>query len=302
MVGYEGVGSLQLDQLVGASLGSRFVQYDESDVILYALAVGAHASDLDLVFERDLRVLPTFATTLGLWANDEVAALGVFTPDAALHGAQTLEMIEPLPRTGGFEVSASVTGVWDKGRSAVVDVTATSAYFRTTYSIFLPGRGGWGGTQGAATSTSTNPMPGGAGDWRGEPSWSTRFATSPEQAALYRLTGDRHLIHIDPGAAVSAGLPGVILHGLCTLGIAAREVSAAAGAHPADLRHVSARFAAPLLPGEVLRIYGCKPEKGEVLFTGSSDETTVLSAGHARFDASQRESPSHRSASWSTHA
>ena len=39
--------------------------YDERDAILYALAVGAKATELDLVFEDRLRVLPTFASDAG---------------------------------------------------------------------------------------------------------------------------------------------------------------------------------------------------------------------------------------------
>src|SRR4051812_11504169 len=206
------------DALAGTSLGTRFVHYDEKDVILYALAVGARAEDLDLVHERHLRVLPTFATTLGLWACDALAARGVFAPDAALHGAQVLEVRSPLPTRARLEVGARVAGVWDKGRSTVIDVEAQAEHFRATYSIFLPGHGGWGGPRGATRSQADDP--------EATPTWRKTFDTSPEQAALYRLTGDRHQIHIDPEAARAAGLPGVILHGLCTLGIAARELAA----------------------------------------------------------------------------
>ncbi|EHK85879.1 dehydrogenase, partial [Rhodococcus pyridinivorans AK37] len=52
----------------GHDLGARTIRYDERDAILYALAVGAGAADLDLVFEDRLRVLPTFALTLAQWA------------------------------------------------------------------------------------------------------------------------------------------------------------------------------------------------------------------------------------------
>ncbi|MDI3422197.1 hypothetical protein [Streptomyces luteolus] len=52
----------------GHDLGTRTVAYTERDAILYALAVGARASDLDLVYEEHLRVLPTFGLTLAQWA------------------------------------------------------------------------------------------------------------------------------------------------------------------------------------------------------------------------------------------
>lgn len=48
----------------GRELGTRVIDYTERDAILYALAVGASADRLDLVFEDRLRVLPTFGLTL----------------------------------------------------------------------------------------------------------------------------------------------------------------------------------------------------------------------------------------------
>ncbi|MEU6379374.1 MaoC/PaaZ C-terminal domain-containing protein [Streptomyces sp. NPDC046909] len=264
---------MELAELSGTHLGRRTVEYGERDVILYALAVGAKADELGLVFERGLRVLPAFALTLGLWTADAVGALGAFTPDAALHGAQSLEVLRELPPTGIVDIGGRVAAVWDKGRSAVVDVVAESAYFTATYSIFLPGRGGWGGSRGDG---ARNGAP--ATD---RPSWSARFATSPQQAALYRLTGDRHLIHIDPEAARAAGLPGVILHGLCTLGIAARQSAAASGAHPAELRGLRARFAAPVIPGDVLDLHGVPGPPGTVAFTAQVGGTAVLTDGLA---------------------
>lgn len=272
-----------LGDLAGVSLGTRFVQYGEEDAILYALAVGARAEELDLVHERGLRVLPTFATTLGLWACDALAARGAYTPDAALHGAQVLEIHAPLPTSARLEVHAWVAGVWDKGRSAVIDVEAECEYFRSTYSIFLPGRGGWGGPRGVATTPSNTTDV--------EPTWTGGFLTSPEQAALYRLTGDRHLIHIDPDAARAAGLPGVILHGLCTLGIAAREIAAAVGAHPSDLRRLEARFASPVIPGAQLQLHGTAGSDGLVQFSACSGANTVLTAGRATFDVAADPGP-----------
>ena len=69
----------------GHDLGTRTIAYDERDAILYALAVGASATDLDLVFEERLRVLPTFALTLAQWAPDALGALGPGLVLAVVH-------------------------------------------------------------------------------------------------------------------------------------------------------------------------------------------------------------------------
>ncbi len=80
------------------------------------------------------------------------------------------------------------------------------------------------------------------------------IAVAPDQAAIYRLSGDLNPLHIDPDAARAAGFPRPILHGLCTYGLACRAVvEHCAGGDPDRVREHRARFTAPLYPGETLR-------------------------------------------------
>jgi acyl dehydratase len=223
----------------GLDLGTRTVAYGEDDVILYALAVGAGAEELDLVFERDLRVLPTFGLALTLWAADELGSRGFFSSTDALHAGQRLEMREPLPPAGELELRARVGAVWDKGSAAIFEVEVECRSFCAVSSIFAPGQGGWGGERG----------PSGRRDPESPPTRTAAVRTSPDQAVLYRLTGDKHLIHIDPAAAGAIGATGPIMHGLCTLGFAVRELAGLYGSHPADLSELECRFLAPVLPG-----------------------------------------------------
>jgi acyl dehydratase len=256
----------------GEDLGTRTVTYDETRAILYALAVGADASDLDLVFEEKLRVLPTFALTLAQWALDALGSAGAFDVRTAVHGTQRLRVLKDLPRSGAVEMSAHVAEVWDKGSAAVFDVAVQSEYFEATWSIFAPGRGGFGGERGSSARRRPEAAPSG----------ELTVETASNQAALYRLLGDRHHLHIDPEAAKTAGMPRPIMHGLCTLAAITLPLASSLGAHPADLRELEGRFAAPVFPGDAIRVETWKDDTA-TLFEAAADDRTVISAGLARF-------------------
>lgn len=86
---------MQLSDLKGYDLGSHTVTFDERDAILYAIAVGAGPNELDLIYEQRLRVLPTFACALGLWAVEAAGDLGAYNRQRSLHAAQSLQMHPP---------------------------------------------------------------------------------------------------------------------------------------------------------------------------------------------------------------
>ena len=264
----------------GHDLGARTVTWTERDAILYALAVGARADALDLVHEERLRVLPTFALTLAQWAPDALGALGAFDPATAVHGAQRLLVRDELAPSGTMETRARVSEVWDKGGAAVFEVEVSCPAFVATWSLFAPGSGGFGGERGPSAPPRA-------------PDTADRvltLATHSRQAALYRLLGDRHAMHVDPEAARAAGMPRPFLHGLCTLAAATLPLAESLGAHPAGLRELEARFAAPVFPGDrlTLRCRDDAPGAPGVRFEAVTEDDegharTVLSGARARF-------------------
>ncbi len=256
----------------GRVLGERSAGYDERDVLLYALAVGAPASYLDLVFERSLRVLPTFGLTLAQWAPDELGTSGAFDQTTAVHGAQRLDVLAPLPASGRLSMKASVGNVWDKGSAAVFEVVVESDAFVATWSIFAPGAGGFGGDRGPAAQQPSGE----------EPPVSLSVPTQPNQAALYRLLGDRHAMHIDPVAARAAGQPRPFLHGLCSLAAVTLAVAEEVGSHPADLSGLGARFAGPVFPGDLLEV-SARTDGSHAQFSVTADSRPVVTEGTVDF-------------------
>jgi acyl dehydratase len=265
---------VHLNELTGYDLGSKVATYTARDAILYALAVGAPATQLDLVYERDLRVLPSYACVLGLWAVEAAGALRAYDRERSLHASQTLTMRRPLPREGRIDMHGKVNAVWDKGKATIVEIAVEAEVFTADYTVFLPGIGNWGGAPGPATAA--------VGTGSAFTLSCAAYSTSPEQAALYRLTGDLHPIHIDPIVAKANGFDRPILHGLCTLGIAARLIAGAAGAHPCDLKSLSARLSAPVMPGETIAV-SAQGAKDALSFEATSAERVVLKSGQAAF-------------------
>ena len=101
---------------------------------------------------------------------------------------------------------------------------------------------------------------------------------SPEQALLYRLSGDPNPLHVDPAVASQLGFErGPILHGLATYGFAARAViGSALGGDPARLATLHAQFRKPFWPGDVLRTEGFEVDGVWALRTTSSNPDDVV--------------------------
>jgi acyl dehydratase len=113
--------------------------------------------------------------------------------------------------------------------------------------------------------------------------------TAAGSTRLYRLSGDRNPLHSDPGFAAAGGFDWPILHGMCTYGIAGRALlHGVGGGDPRRLAKMSARFSAPVLPGNTLRTSIWR-ERAEALFmTHTGAGAAVLTHGRAIVDGAGR--------------
>jgi acyl dehydratase len=199
---------------------------------------------------------------------------------ALLHGEQSVVVHRPLPASATVTVSGRIANVWDKGKAAVIVFEGSATddagpLFDVMASLFVIGGGGWGGERGPSGS------PGAVAPDR-EPDLVVERETRPEQAAIYRLSGDMNPMHIDPDFATMAGFPGPFNHGLCTFGVVGHSVlSAWCDGDVEKFGSISGRFADQVWPGDtiVTRLWDLGDEA--VVEARTQRGNTVISSGRA---------------------
>jgi 3-hydroxyacyl-CoA dehydrogenase/3a,7a,12a-trihydroxy-5b-cholest-24-enoyl-CoA hydratase len=255
---------IDVDTALGYEFPPQKSQYDEKDLSLYALGVGAgqnptDTADLQFVYENDsnFRALPTFGVVPALAMVFEMAKRGETAPgmnygfDRILHGEQYTELRRPLPPHAKLTHKAKIKDIFDKGKGAVV-VTAITSFDEdgnelvyNELTTFVRGAGGWGGDRGPSVEANVAPDR--------KPDAVVTEKISEGQALLYRLSGDINPLHVDPSFAKAFGFEKPILHGLCTFGFAARHViKEMAKNDPRFFKSIKVRFSDSVFPGETL--------------------------------------------------
>lgn len=268
---------------VGARSTPKRVSWTARDCMLYALGVGAGVDDLAYTTNNtrgvEQRMVPTMPVTLGVDFS-VLKRAGKFDWARLLHAEQRVEILADIPVEGEAEAVTEITEMWDKGKAAltVARTTGTSLdgtpLWRSSAGLFIRGVGGWGGERGpAGKKEDAAPTTG--------PAKTVTYTTRPDQALIYRLSGDYNPLHSDPAFAARAGMDKPILHGLCTFGFAGRAVLEVAGPDR-TLVAMSARFAGPVWPGDTLEVDLSQPDDNTVRFdVRGRDGKDVLTGGVA---------------------
>ena len=254
--------------------------------ILTDLGLGAKRTDLPLVFENDenFQVVPTFGVIPPFNATAPYSMSEIIpnsSPMMLLHGEQYLEIRSyPIPTEADLVSYPKLVEVQDKGNAAVVVSGSTTKDKKTGKDIFynemtafIRGSGGFGGAskgadRGAASKVFKPPQR--------KPDHVVEEQTTEEQAAVYRLSGDRNPLHIDPEFSKVGGFKTPILHGLCFFGIAGKHIFQSYGM----FRNIKVRFAGVVLPGQTLVTEMWK-DGNTVIFQQKVKETGKLSIAGA---------------------
>jgi acyl dehydratase len=261
--------------VVGIPSEPQLRSWDSKDALLYAVGVGAGLGDplaeLEFTTENcegiEQRVLPTFGVLIAQARGTR--SLGDFNRAMLVHAEQYVELHRPLPVAGTASTVSTVTGIYDKGSGALVasenhavDATTGEPLVTTRGGTFIRGEGGFSKHSGGER--------GGDPPWQRpdrEPDHTVVLETRPEQALIYRLSGDRNPLHVDPKFAARGGFDQPILHGLCTYGVTGRALlHTLCGSDPVRFESMYGRFSRPVWPGDTLTVSIWLTDDGTALF------------------------------------
>lgn len=269
-----------------AKMPDPIFSWNDRDVILYNLGVGAHRKELKYVYENDsdFQVIPTFChlPTFNTVKSQVTFSrlLRNFNPMLLLHGEHYIKINKfPIPIEASVKTSYYPLEVTQKGTNTIVvhgsksvDVNTGEEYFSNEATLFIrkcegdtrqyAERKTFATTQFAAPKT--------------EPIFTKDIHTTEDQAALYRLTGDRNPLHIDPAFAQGAKFDDPILHGMCTYGLTAKVLLDEFGLFD----EIKGRFTGIVFPGETLRVFAWK-EGDTVIFQTHVVERKTIAINNA---------------------
>ncbi len=248
------------DKLMALKIPDAEHTYTERDTMLYALGVGVgqdptDRQQLDYVYEKNLKALPTFVCLLGypgFWVRDLDSGIDWMK---ILNGEQSFELNAPIKPRGTVVGKTRIVEVIDKGagKGAVVyterkitDKASGELVATVRQTTFCRADGGFGGPPRESPPVHKTP--------ERAPDLVCDLDTRPEMALLYRLSADLNPLHADLDIAKAAGYPRPILHGLGTFGVVGHALlKSVCDYDPSKFVTMSGRFSAPVFPGETIR-------------------------------------------------
>ena len=235
-------------------------RYGWRELALYALGIGAGADELDYLYEgRGPKVFPTFAVVPSLKHVMSCAQRAGVALEDVVHGGQSVRVWARLPSSGSVITRGEIAAIYDLKTLAQLVIRTYSnmddgtPVFDTEWTIYVRDHGGFSGTK---TPVGRPPPKSELGKTPRDrrPEHTVLQGVHPEQALLYRLSGDTNPLHVDPEVAARAGFAsGPILHGLATFGYSTRAIiNTVCGGDSERLQFIHGLFRKPVWPGDTL--------------------------------------------------
>jgi len=229
---------------------------------------------------------PMFAVVV-TW-NSTISA--VMDPEAGadllrlVHGEQDMQFVAPI-RPGDMITSrAKIAAIETRatGETMTIELEATNqdgvAVNHSMFMAFIRGGGRRSVTPEARPEETAH----------GEPLLTVAQSIDADQTFRYaEASGDHNPIHVDENVAKMAGLPGIIVHGLCSMAFTSKVmIDNLCGGDPARLGRLRVRFSRPVRPGQTIttRVWAEGERAGRRLYsyeTNTIDGQSVIRGGIA---------------------
>lgn len=229
-------------------------------------------------------VVVTWSSVMGAVTDPEVGADLL----RLVHGEQDMEFLAPIRPGDKITSRAKIISIETKpsGETMAVELGAENqkgeAVQRIVFSVFIRG----GGRRAALAEARAAEVE------RGEPLFSVAQKIDSDQTIRYAAaSGDHNPIHVDENIAKMAGLPGIIVHGLCTMAFTSKVViDKLCGGDPEKLKRLAVRFSRPVRPGETIttKVWRDGEHDGRAAFsfeTFNANNQAVIKGGIAEVAA-----------------
>jgi NAD(P)-dependent dehydrogenase (short-subunit alcohol dehydrogenase family)/acyl dehydratase len=269
---------------IGKKIGPFTKDYTWKDTVLYALGVGAGFSDLDYCYEKDLKVIPSFAITTIYDLMPELATTSNVNLVGILHGEHEIIFHNPIPSEGTLSTEGAITHYYDKGKDKGALIIAEfethhsngTKLFTGIATVFARLDGGFGGDDAPKKQIHFPDR---------EPDFVVEAAPILDQPLIFRLSGDTFQLHVDSEFAKMAGFEKPIMHGLCTHGYACRAlIETLIPGEPQKVRRLDCRFKRPLYPGVPIKTLIWKIDAGKALWRVINAESAEVVMDNGIFE------------------
>jgi acyl dehydratase len=165
-----------------------------------------------------------------------------------LHGEQEMEFFDPIRPGDKITSTAKIASIETKptGEALTIELDACDEKrerkVRILFSAFIRGGGSRRAREKEAEGVERPTIV------------TVSQQIDADQTRRYaEASGDLNPIHVDENVARMAGLPGIIVHGLCTMAFTSKViVDNFCGGDPTRLKRLGVRFARPVFPGQTI--------------------------------------------------
>ena len=270
---------------------ARFIK--EPEIVAYAEATeNDNPRHLDTDREGGIIAPPLFAQKLLHEVLSEVITDERLNADLLrlVHGEQDMRFHRPLRPWDLVAARAEIVSITDKSSGQLLEidqwlVCEGEIVTEATSGIFIRAADGGSSSKKSTSDASKEPPQ------RDIVFEASQHVAEDQPMRYAEASGDHNPIHTDPQVAESAGLPGVILHGMCTMAFAGNAiVDELLAGDAARLSRLKVRFATPVFPEQTITTRVWKAGRAgdgqsQYGFEAVNDEETiVLSNGVAEIE------------------